>query len=67
VTECQLEHVATAILPHLPKVIVQTEVYSVQTRTRAVHIYNLLAGIVASITMVYKVGVVYQVHLSSTM
>ena len=56
VTEGQLEHVATAILPHLPKVIVQTDVYSVQTRTRAVHIYNLLAGIIFSISMVFQVG-----------
>lgn len=37
----QLTNIANAILPHLLKVIVQADIFSVHTRARAVHIYNI--------------------------
>lgn len=49
VTDSQLPQVAQAILPHLLKVIVQPQLFSVHTRTRAVHIYNILSGLIFTV------------------
>lgn len=55
-SDSQLSHVANSILPRLLKVIVQANVYSTHTRTRAVHIYNILSGLIFTQSMSYPVG-----------
>ena len=55
--DSQLPDVVNAILPHLLKVIVQADLFSIHTRTRAVHIYNVLSGLVFSLDMSYPVSV----------
>lgn len=51
VSDAQLSPVANAILPHLLEVIVQAQNFSVQTRTRAVHVYNILSGLIFSLSL----------------
>ena len=56
VSDVQVPQVAPVILPCLLKVIVQTETYSVRTRSRAVHIFNTLASLVYGMTGRYQVS-----------
>lgn len=55
-SDSQVEHVTNTIFPHLPKVIMEVDLYTVQTRARAVHIYNVLSGIIFTISDSFPVS-----------
>ncbi|XP_005100562.2 importin-9 isoform X2 [Aplysia californica] len=48
VTDTQMGHVAPIILPELYKVFIGAESFGVRTRSRAVHIFNIVAGMVST-------------------
>lgn len=48
VTDTQMSHVAPVILPELYKVFIGADTYGVRTRSRAVHIFNIVAGMVSA-------------------
>ncbi|KAK3762793.1 hypothetical protein RRG08_040490 [Elysia crispata] len=48
VTDTQMTHVAPVILPELYKVFIGAETFGVRTRSRAVHIFNIVAGMVST-------------------
>ncbi|GFR73520.1 importin-9 [Elysia marginata] len=48
VTDTQMSHVAPVILPELYKVFIGAEAYGIRTRSRAVHIFNIVAGMVSA-------------------
>ncbi|ESO88896.1 hypothetical protein LOTGIDRAFT_219052 [Lottia gigantea] len=54
ITDTQMSHVAPIILPELYKIFLQAEVYGVRTRGRAVHIFNICAGMIATMNEVQK-------------
>ena len=56
VSDTQMPQVAPVILPQLLKVIVQPEVYSVRTRSRAVHIFNTISNFIYSMSYTFPVS-----------
>ncbi|RUS86218.1 hypothetical protein EGW08_006013, partial [Elysia chlorotica] len=48
VTDTQMSHVAPVILPELYKVFIGAETFGIRTRSRAVHIFNIVAGMVSA-------------------
>ncbi|XP_076468794.1 importin-9-like [Babylonia areolata] len=48
ITDTQMGQVAPIVLPELFKIFLGAEVYSVRTRSRAVHIFNVFAGMIAA-------------------
>ncbi|BFZ10398.1 hypothetical protein BsWGS_13436 [Bradybaena similaris] len=48
VTDMQMTHVAPVILPELYKVFIGAETFGVRTRSRTVHIFNIVAGMVST-------------------
>ena len=63
VSDTQMPQVAPVILPQLLKVIVQPEVYSVRTRSRAVHIFNTISNFIYSMSYTFPVSVCGQREL----
>jgi hypothetical protein len=45
VSDIEVPHVAPVILPQLLRVLLQPQVYSVRTQSRAVHIFHTLSSI----------------------
>ncbi|GFO07409.1 importin-9 [Plakobranchus ocellatus] len=54
VTDTQMSHVAPVILPELYKVFIGAETFGVRTRSRAVHIFNIVAGMVSAMQELQK-------------
>ena len=50
-----MPQVAPVILPYLLKVIVQPDVYSVRTRSRAVHIFNNISTFIYGMSYTFPV------------
>ncbi|KAK7490568.1 hypothetical protein BaRGS_00018171 [Batillaria attramentaria] len=48
VTDTQMSQVAPLVLPELYKIYLGAEVYSVRTRSRAVHIFSVFAGMIST-------------------
>ncbi|WAR26248.1 IPO9-like protein [Mya arenaria] len=48
ITDVQMVHVAPVILPEMYKIFLQHEVFSIRTRSRAVSIFNICAGMIAT-------------------
>ncbi|XP_060587837.1 importin-9-like [Ruditapes philippinarum] len=54
VTDTQMVHVAPVILPEMYKIFLQHEVFSIRTRSRAVNIFNICAGMIATMSELQK-------------
>ncbi|PVD24404.1 hypothetical protein C0Q70_14886 [Pomacea canaliculata] len=54
ITDTQMSQVSPIILPELYKIYLGAEVYSVRTRSRAVHIFNIFAGMISVMEEVKK-------------
>ncbi|KAH3881360.1 importin-9-like isoform X2 [Dreissena polymorpha] len=54
VTDLQMHHVAPVILPEMYKIFIQHEVFSIRTRSRAVNIFNICAGMIAAMDELKK-------------
>ncbi|KAK7102594.1 importin-9-like [Littorina saxatilis] len=48
ITDTQMGQVAPIVLPELYKIFLGAEVFSVRTRSRAVHIFNIFTGMIAA-------------------
>ncbi|KAH9510177.1 Importin 9 [Bulinus truncatus] len=59
VTDTQMVHVAPLILPELYKVFIGAETYGIRTRSRAVHIFNVVAGMISTMQE-YQKGIAKQ-------
>lgn len=53
VSDLQMPHVAPVIFPQLLRILLQPTVYSVRTRSRAVHIFNTCATLIYAISAAY--------------
>ncbi|XP_059148600.1 importin-9-like [Physella acuta] len=54
VTDTQMSHVAPIILPELYKVFIGAETFGIRTRSRAIHIFNVVAGMVCTMQELQK-------------
>ncbi|KAL8589419.1 hypothetical protein ACOMHN_021571 [Nucella lapillus] len=48
ITDTQMGQVAPIVLPELYKIFLGAEIFSVRTRSRAVHIFNVFAGMISA-------------------
>ncbi|XP_067683421.1 importin-9-like [Haliotis asinina] len=54
VTDTQMIHVAPIILPEMYKIFLEAQKYGIRTRGRAVHIFNICAGMIAAMNELQK-------------
>ena len=54
-----MPHVAPVILPQLLKLIAEPAVYSVRTRSRAVHIFNTISNFIYNMSYTFPVSQCY--------
>ncbi|KAL3853056.1 hypothetical protein ACJMK2_016638 [Sinanodonta woodiana] len=54
VTDTQMTHVAPVILPEMYKIFLQAEMYGIRTRSRAVRIFSICAGMIATMAELQK-------------
>ncbi|CAL1541790.1 unnamed protein product [Lymnaea stagnalis] len=59
ITDTQMGHVAPIILPELYKVFIGAETFGIRTRSRAIHIFNVVAGMVVTMQE-YQKGIAKQ-------
>ncbi|XP_041347809.1 importin-9-like [Gigantopelta aegis] len=54
VTDTQITHVAPIILPEMYKIFIAADTFGIRTRGRAVHIFNICAGMIATMSELQK-------------